>query len=1382
MIFQKIGWLCLALLFFSFSPNEPKSRIRKYGMKDGLSHSVINSMTQDKKGLMWFATNDGLNRFDGYSFKVFKYDPDQPSSLADNFVQRVFKDSKGLIWISSRKGLSQFDEKTERFIHYRHQAGNRASLAGNDISYITESSNGNLWIASYESGISYLDKKTGQFISYTPQNLPGLTSLRIICLYEDSAGLLWVGTQDGGLSVFKVSTNGVLIKKIETLSLKNKLPSPHIKCFYEDHYKNMWIGTTQGLVLYKRQENDFFVFNTTNAVFKGNHVLSLLEDSRENLWVGILEGGLYRLDLRQFNNRNVEGFIFDAIRKEEEYDISHRSIQSLYEDRDKNLWVGTYGAGIHMISSLKENFIKIQKKRTEDPVESYVRYYGMCVDQEGNLWLGTDGDGLYQTNNRGDVIRHYTADGKKGSIPENAILSAFRDHSNTLWFGTYSQGLFRYDKSTDSFIQYRHDPANPQSLSGNDVRVIYEDAKRNLWIGTNGGGLCMLDKGRQTFINYQPANSPLIASDIRAIADDKQGGLWLGTYGKGLIHFSVAEQRFTPYFNRDEDQTTLSSGVIFALCLDRKGRLWIGMEGGGLAVYDTARKTLRRFSEKNGLANNTVNALLTDPSDHLWLSTNKGLSKFDPGTERFHNYNSSDGLQGGQFNPGSALYNEVSGYMSFGGTEGLNIFYPNQVTPCLHKPTVLITGLQLFNKTVEVNSREPGTLRLDRVIGEQQEITLRNDQSVFSFEFTALNYTYPEKNQYAYTLEGLDHDWNYVGSERTATYRYLAPGKYTFKVKATNDTHAWNTEYASIQVNILPPIWRTTYAYMLYLAIFTSISYGVYTYRRKQIRLQKRLMLEKNQRKKEQQLVKEKFNFFTEVSHEFRTPLTLMLGPLEEMMGQEGQASPQGKKLKLVYRNANKLLNLINKLLDYRKIESGKVVMKVKEDNLVAFTEEIYLTFKESAQKKNITLNFEAEEANLMVWFDHEKMEMVINNILSNSFKYLGGGNYISIRLEQGIPHEVYPSGYAVVQIADNGIGIPQKQLKYIFDWFYQADNASPMSSGIGLALAKKLVELHKGQIRVESTEGKGSVFRVELPLGKEHFDGHDILPVEACASRVTDETPFEVQLAESEEKLPQKRRKKVLIVEDEEEIRTFLKEYLEKSFQPLEATNGKEALGIALAHHPDAIIADIMMPVMNGIDLCRELKSNLRTSHIPIILLTARTALTHHKEGLEMGADAYLTKPFSPELLTITIHNLLQSRENLKRFYRHLFPIQEPVKPPLSTPDEKFLEKIFEILKSNLDNAEFNVNELCEHLHVSRSLLYKKVKALTGLSPVEYLRSLRLQEAARLLQSKQYKVFEVVYMVGFTDIKYFRQSFINEFGHPPSEYIRNRQENPLLK
>jgi signal transduction histidine kinase/ligand-binding sensor domain-containing protein/DNA-binding response OmpR family regulator len=1341
-----------------FAQPEVNRIIKRYGIKDGLSQAVVNSITQDEKGFMWFATDDGLNRFDGYEFRSFKFDTDSDSDVPfqDNFVQRIFKDSRGRLWVSSRRGLYRFDLSSEKM--KRFHDGRRGVT--NDVSFISESSSQKLWIAWYLSGVGVFDPVKER---YDTTRVHGLSENATIVAYEDSYRYLWVGSQNKGVDVFKITDQRIGPRQKE-YSSEGYIAAQYVKCFLEDHLGNIWIGTTNGLIVFKRIGNSYHVFNDPGILPPGKGVFSLVEDKHKTLWIGTHGNGLFTMDLKEFDGRNTEKLRTHRIETLDNFDISQHTVRTMFLDKDDNVWFGTHGDGVYMISSREKNFNRIQTKTLFKNAEDYIQYHGLCYDADGYLWIGTDSDGIYKMKKQGEVVRHYLANGEKGSITDKNILSAMCDHAGNVWFGTYSQGVLLYDKDSDSFVQFPHAVSDAPMTLGNRVSVLFEDSHDNIWVGATRGGLCLIDKKDKTFKLHR-AHGMLSKIDVRAIAEDKNGGLWLGCYGNGLGYYHPESNEWDAIFAGTGNDNLLNSNIIYDLAIDKRGQLWIGTNGGGLGSYNTTTKEFKSFTEKDGLINNTIFGLEIDENGEVWASTIKGISRINPITGKILNYTSDDGLQEGQFSQGSSLSNWREGYVCFGGAEGMNLFYPNRLVEEKKIPEVKITGFQLFNSRITVGgSSEDDVLR--KVADETRDITLKHHQSSFTFEFTALNFISTKKNKYAYKLEGFDKDWNYVGNQRTASYRYLPAGDYEFKVKAT-ENHDWPETFASMHVTVLPSRWKTPYAYLAYLMLVSFVVIAMVGNRRKQRSLRKRVKTEREKRRREKQLIQEKLSFFTEVSHEFRTPLTLMIGPLEEMLAREQHESPTSRKLKMVNKNAHKLLLLINRLLDYRKVEMGNVILRLHETNIVAFTEEIFVNFRELAHRKNINFEFYTEETSITTWIDKEKMEMVVNNVVSNSFKYIGHGDTISLTIRRektdGMREVV------VMEVKDNGIGIAEDKLHYIFDWFYHGVTNNSVSSGIGLALAKKLVLLHKGEIRVTSTEGKGSVFTIRFPTGKDHFLPQEVV-IEETPGDIVERVQPEFHLEDEQEHVNRRRQKGILIVEDDADIRTFLKEYLEVNYRVFEAVNGQEALQAIDVHNPDLIISDVMMPEMNGVDFCRTIKDNIKTSHMPVILLTAKTALSHRKEGLETEADAYITKPFSPEILSLTVNNLLQSREKLKRFYRNLRITGERIEAP--NPDEKFLQRLQQLLKDNMSNPDFLLEKYCEEIGMSRSQLYKKIKSLTGQAPVEYIRSLKLVEAANLLKSQQYKVFEVADMVGFSDLKYFRKCFMKEFGYPPSQLI----------
>ena len=696
-------------------------------------------------------------------------------------------------------------------------------MVGNDVSNITENTEGALWVSSWQAGFTYFDVTQNKFIQYSQRNLPGLSSQKVVSVYEDADHLLWVGSLSGGLDVFQVK-NGIISQKIEQLSGKDIPALRNVRCIKADHVGNMWIGTNDGLVFYNKKQKTFRLLDQHSSVLKGSVVRSLCEDSNHNLLVGVEGNGLFKISLKDVDKTVTPDFTIEPIAGTDEYSIYRLSIHSIYEDRDKNVWLGTNGDGAQMISSIPEKFMRIEVK-TGEAARLYWRFWGMCTDEEGNLWLGSDGDGIYKYTRHGKLLRHYRADGKKGSLTDNAILYAYRDRSNVLWFGTYEQGLFRYNKSTDTFANFKHDPTDPESLGINDVRVIFEDSKHNLWVGTNWGGLNLLDRATGKFTRYTINNSAISSGDIRAIIEDNKGGLWLGCSKGGVNYFDPDQKTFRQYFADAGSNKDISGNMIYALLFDGHGKLWIGTEGAGLLTYDSAQRKLQRINEKDGFNGSSVFAIQQDNDGNVWLSTNAGISKWDVREKVFRNYNSSDGLQSGQFNSCSFLYDRKTNLMGFAGTEGVTLFYPDQIKQNQQKPDVVITGFQLFNKEVPIDSANNEDAILRQAINHTPEITLQYNESVFTLQFAALNYTLPEKNQYAYKMEGFDSDWNYTNS-RSATYTNLDPDTYIFRVKASNNDGVWNETDTSLVIHIIPPWWKTWWFRTLAVLTLAGMGWG----------------------------------------------------------------------------------------------------------------------------------------------------------------------------------------------------------------------------------------------------------------------------------------------------------------------------------------------------------------------------------------------------------------------------------------------------------------------------------------------------------------------------------------------------------------------------
>ncbi|QRR00675.1 hybrid sensor histidine kinase/response regulator transcription factor [Dyadobacter sandarakinus] len=1360
-----------------FSSAAESGRVLQYSLSQGLSFGIVNSIVQGPDGLMWFATGDGLNRFDGTSFKVFKNNPDDPRSISGNYVRSVFRDREGTIWTTSRNGLNEFVADQETFRRYIPSPG--GGLPGNDVSDIAQAAGGNLWVSLNGSGIALFDKKTAAFTYYNKRTLPGLSTNSILNAFEDSRGMLWLGTRESGIEVFKKGKNKALHKA--SLDLKN-VPSARINAIFEDHLHNIWIASAKGLILYKRSSGALHVLHLP-ANLRSDIYLSLAKNDRGQLLVGLQDGGLYSLDLAQVGGREPETFEFVKVNDSANQGITQRSVQAIYIDRDKNTWLGTYGEGVYLISSIPAKFRSFTRKVQDSRAESYLRYYGMCVDADGFLWLGTDGDGIYKTRTNGEIVRHYARSDRPGALRGGAVIAAHGGRDGRLWFGTYARGLFLYDPAKETFRQFANDPKDPASLAKNDVRVIYEDKKGNIWVGTNGGGLDLLDRKTGRFRHFITRNSNINSNDVRAIAEDHRGNLWVGTYGGGLNYLHVPTMKFTSFLNDPRGAVYLSNHIIFSLYYDVKNRLWVGTEGNGLVVFEPEKGRAQHFTEKNGLPNDVVYAIQPESADKVWFSTNKGLSRLDMATHRFEHYYQSNGLQGGQFNPNSALYNPKEKSMVFGGTQGWNLFYPAAIRASDFKPDVMLSGLSLFGQDVHIGEERDGNVILKSKISSQQEITLQPAQSVFTIAYTALNYAYPDLNNFAYQMEGLDKDWNYVKNERSATYRYLPAGNYIFKVKAANQDGVWSEKFASLHVRILPPWYQTWWAYLLYLAAAGLLIYYYQQYKIRQARLRYEVQLAHFETRKEKELNEKKLAFFTHISHEFRTPLTLIINPVRELLLKADAPDPARESLNIVYRNAKRLLSLVDQLLLFRKADLHADKLNPAVCNITSLGLEVYHCFTHQAEQRNITYTFTSSDEHMEIVADREKIEIALFNLLSNALKYTPKNGSVSLGI-------VDKGEQVEIRVADSGPGIPESARDSVYNVFHQfQDKSSPSKGGfgIGLYLTKTFVESHFGEISFDSEPGTGTVFSILL------YKSHPALIAEN-APAVTPEgnsvlleelSEGEVMLAASA--IPSQQMimeelssdiKTMLIVEDDEDIRQYIGQAFAGQFKLLQAGNAEDGLSLVRKHVPDIVISDVMMGGMSGIDMCLQIKTDVTLSHIPVVLLTASTSQENRLKGIEGGADDYISKPFDKEMLVARINAILKGRSDLQRYFYNEITLQAN-DFKISAEYKEFLKECIRVVESHLTDPEFSIKVLAAEIGMSHSTLYNRIKAISGQSTNSFIRFIRLRRAAQMLITTDITISEVSYQVGINDIKYFREQFFKLFGMKPSEYVK-KFRNPF--
>ena len=1374
-IIGMIFLLSVCFLTFSITCSHAQGlggRVTRYSIPDGLSFGVVNSIAQDGKGYLWFATDDGLNRFDGHTFKVYKLNPDDKNSVSGNYIKSLFGDKDGTIWVSSRNGFNEFIASKEQFAH--HIPSTQKPGVTNDVSDISPAKNGELWISLNGTGFASFNKKSKRYKYYDQKTLPGLVSNSILNVFEDSKGLVWLGTRDSGIELFHIDANRKLIKSDIDFS---SLPKARINRIYEDRFHDVWIASAKGLFLYKRNEGRFYLLNI--KTFHNSQIyLSMVENKDGKLLIGVQDGGVYSLDLNKTRRQSPDNYTFEQLKNTLNQGITQRSVQALYKDKDQNIWLGTYGEGVYLIGSIPEKFRLFEKKIVDSRAETYLRYYGMCHDKDGNLWLGTDGDGIYKTDSSGEVIKHYRADGKKGSLTDGAVISAYRDSGDNLWFGTYSKGLFLYNPATDSFTQFSHDNNRAGSLPANDVRVIFEDSRKQIWVGTNGGGLARLDRKTGKFTQFIPSNSSINSNDIRAIAEDKKGNLWLGTYGGGLNYLNQQTMRFTQFFNSPLHGFYLSNRIIRSLYLDASDKLFIGSEGNGLLLFDINKKTAKLYSERNGLANNVINAIQPESNGKIWLSTNKGLSRIDLATNKIENFDQSDGLQSGQFNPGSVLYNEKGKYICFGGTEGWNLFYPQHIVTSSYEPDVLVTGIQLFGKKVEVGSEQNGKIVLNEQIGKKTQLTLQPDQSVFTIQYTALNYAFPEKSSFAYKLEGLDKDWNYVENERAATYRYLPPGDYEFKVKAANQDGVWSEEYSSLNVRILPPWYQTWWAYLLYIGIAAAAIYYYQKYKARQAELKYEIQLAQFETQKEKELNERKIAYFTNISHEFRTPLTLIINPVKELLKNESEG--ESPNLNIIHRNAKRLLSLVDQLLLFRKADQKQDDLNLGIHHLPTLINDVFQCFVYQAEQKNIQYKFICSNEDIEITADFEKLEIALFNLISNALKFTQDHGRVTVSVTE-LKDQIE------ILVEDTGIGIPQDAGDKIFSVFNQYPDKQALSKGgfgIGLFLAKTFVQNHAGELTYQSVPDEGTTFRMLL------WKNHPTLKTEQVAAKPMHQASvFLEELAMPQTMIAQDGRftettvkpvkeelntqkATMLIVDDDEEMRKYLVGIFKEKYKLKEAGSGEQGLELIKKHAPDIVLSDVMMGGMSGIDMCSKMKEDMAISHIPIILLTASSSQESKLKGIEGGADDYISKPFDKDILIARVTSILKNRNDLQKYFFNEITLQSG-DFKISPEYKEFLQRCIAIVENHITDSDFNIKVLASEIGMSHSTLYNRIKSISGQSTNSFIRFIRLRRAAEILISTDTTILETADQVGINDIKYFREQFTALFGMKPSEYIK---------
>ncbi|MBK0383063.1 response regulator [Pedobacter sp. SD-b] len=1326
-------FVCYGIMGFSQIQNGTR-----YIDQNGLTNNEITSIHQDKYGFLWVGTRGGLNKFDGNGFSVIRNLSSSNNNFSDQSIEVIAEGAANKLWIGTKSGgLNSYDLLRETITKYPALK----ELKGSSINALTENKQGKLFIGT---GKGFFILSKNRFIK---------TQLKstISAIKADGEGGAWIGGNTG-LYHYVIESN-----KIIPIHLKQ--PNLDIASISLDEEKQiLYLGTWRsGMLTYNiktKQSQQFVNVSGNEKSISGNDVYVLFLDRAKNIWAGTWGNGLNKFNAKTGN------FTRYHLNPENNYNDDYKIILSLEQDKTGILWIGTDGGGICKIDPYEKAFKNISHHSLAFSGLTNTHVLAVWQDNKHGLWLGTKGGGLLYAKDG----QHFL---KKNLDNAGSSVRAFSKIDQSLWVST-SQGLAvcNNDKKNSDIKVFRYDKNDNASISGDKITAVAKDKSGIIWVGTQDRGLNKLiayKNGKPVFKNYGDSlatNGYLQNDRVSCLLVDHKNNLWVGTYN-GLHLYNRKSDSFTLINQR----YGLSNNTILAIVEDGIGNLWIGTQQGlnKLSFNSKNQIIINNYSAQAGFPSDYVHAVLTDKSNNVWMSTNKGITQYNTKAGSFRNFDMYDGLVTDYFSENAAFLSN-SGEMFFGCIKGVVSFYPDSIKLNTRKPSVYLTRLMINNKKIRVKNPEEKNRILNFSLFATRKINLSYKENTISLGFSALDYHAPTKNQYAYKLEGFDKNWVYCGNRKTATYTNLPPGKYNFCVMGSNSDQKWNTKGPQLQIEISSPPWATWWAYSLYIVAIISGFYLLIWFILVRINLKNKLQIANLNYEKEHAIAEVKSKVFTNISHEFRTPLTLMIGPLEDMVREN--ISPEMKNsIYKIQNQAKRVLSLVNQLLDLQKSEMNLLKLHSSNYDIVQLVKVIYESFQDEAMRKKISYAFYTNTGQIFLMLDKDKFENIVYNLLSNAFKFtpIGGSIHVSVNFLNGLT----PTCELI--IIDTGKGIKKSEQQLVFDRFYQASQTEPgkyMGTGIGLAFVKELVELHKGTITLESDEGKGSSFKITLPL-----EPSNAIPL------VSDKDNKNIDETENTNITKLKQKKDlplVLVVEDNEELNIYLCKLLGKTSDIISAANGREGIAMAFEEMPDLIVSDVMMPEIDGLHLCETLKTDKRTSHIPIILLTAKSDDHTHISGIKYGADNYLSKPFNPQVLLSYVEGLLDSRKKLKELFSSRFGI-EPKEINLATEND-FIKNAIQFVEDNIEKDDFSIEDFAKELNMSKSTFYRKIKALTGMSGLEFKRLIRLRRSVQLLNSGQFTVSEAAFKSGFNDLKYFRTSFHKQYGINPSDYLKKNK------
>ena len=1338
---KKVGFLIMLLILTinTYASTKNIYYFEQVTVADGMSQNHITCIYQDKQGFMWFGTTNGLNKYNGYEIEEFYTKPNVKNSLCNNSISSLFCDSYNQLWVGTSNGLCKYRPQSNDFEQIQLSNYAKGTNENQHIISLYEDKNHVLWIGTTCGVLYAYHLKNGQLETYP--HLPHYASIRVINSFNDSLIVGCSNTQ----GVFHVDQQKKRFYKTKMDALYN---GKSISSCTKDMKGQLWMGSNDnGLIAYGKAMNNNI--DIGNIQYICNHSDSLLIIATEN-------NGLHEYNIRTKK-------ITDICAKEQEANLNSKAVTCLYKDLSQILWVGTTNGGINKFDPNRNNFQFLSLHFENTPRQSINSVLTLCKQKDNNLLIGLDNKGLYCYNPLTANTSKHTIGDKYSELKNSPINAVLHDSRDFTWIGTYCKSIKVVGPEPE---QSRINKLINKYLSSNSsVKHIIEDSRKHIWIATSQGIILRYNPKKQSMEKFDRSiNLKVNPNVILSLYEDSRKQIWAGSMC-GLYCYDKKKNDFVQVYLPDKKNYSYAKNTIIPICETDNKTLWLGTQD-GLLRYNVSTKQIKRYASNNGLSSNSIKGLLYDKkTQHLWISTDKGLSSYNLKDEQITNFGLEDGITNREFNNMSFL-NDGEGNFYFGSINGIYHFRPELIARNVHVPKVVITHCQFY----ENNWQEQSMPTINNTpLTTKTSIEIPYSKSTFSIHYVALNYTNSSKNKYAYRLKNYDNNWHYVEGQRIATFTNLDPGTYYFQVIASNNDGVWNKEGSTLSIIILPPWWRSIWAYMIYFILISSLLYATMKFYTNRIKIKSQLASEQFERKQLEKLNQLKMQFFSNITHEFRTPLTLILSPLDSLVKQKVGKSMQNEYLRIIQNNAIKLLELVNELLDFSKAGAGSFIFKPSNIQLNSILKQELNTFQPLAESKNIKLQFVDNDQEFTCQADASILQKIVCNLLSNAIKHTPENGNICLCLEkiEGL------EPYLEISVKDSGKGIPKEQQQLIFERFYQMKEDCNNGTGIGLTLVKNLTDLHNGTIRVDSTPNCGSTFIVSIPFVK---PTEDIILQESIKDdlQMTMYTASAQQSVQIEDELFTKEghitKHTILIAEDNHELRSYIASLLANRYNILTAENGKIALEISQKELPDIIISDILMPEMDGKEFCSRIKKDIHTCHIPFMILTALTSESYQLEGLTIGADDYITKPFNPSILLSKVNNILESRKLITR-RSHTLQAMQPEELVEEDKDKQFLLQLISIIRANMSNSKLKIDDLGRELGMSHTPFYKKIKELTNQTPNDFLKQIRLEQAKKLLIESKLSVSEVAYQTGFSSPKYFQECFKKHFGENPSKY-----------